>query len=211
MMLCGVAFCAIAGALAAAPKKLDMFGAITVGVVTALGGGTLRDAMLGMRSFWVEDPSWVLVSVGAATATFFVARRVRFREGLMLLLDALGLAMFAIVGCQKALHLDLSYSVIVLMGVITGVAGGILRDLLCDEIPGVFKRGELYATAALMGCLAFIALIALGVSEHVSALVGVAVALAARLAALRWSIKLPIFKVREPKVVDDREVSSVDR
>ncbi len=201
----------MAGALAAAPKRLDMFGAIAVGVVTALGGGTMRDAILGTRSFWVEDPMWLLISVGAATATFFVARRVRFREGLMLVVDALGLAMFSTVGCQKALHLDLSYSVIVLMGVITGVAGGILRDLLCDEIPGVLKRGELYATAALMGCLAFVALIALGAREGVSALVGVAVALVARLAALRWSIKLPIFKVREPKAVEDREPTTVDR
>ena len=152
-MLCGVAFCAMAGALAAAPKKLDMFGAIAVGVVTALGGGTMRDAMLGVRSFWVEDPMWVLVSIGAATATFFVARRVRFGQGMMLILDALGLAMIAIVGSQKALSMGLSYSVIVLMGVVTGVAGGIVRDLLCDEIPMVFKRGELYATAALAGCL----------------------------------------------------------
>lgn len=202
LLLCGVAFCAMAGALAAAPKKLDMFGAIAVGVVTALGGGTMRDAMLGTRAFWVEDPVWVLVSAGAATATFFVARRVRFREGVMLLLDALGLAMFAIIGCEKALALDLSYSVIVLMGVITGVAGGILRDLLCDEIPVVFKRGELYATAALMGCLAFVALIALGVDQRMAGGVGVGVGLIARLAALRWSITLPLFKVREPKTVD---------
>jgi len=201
----------MAGALAAAPKKLDMFGAIVVGVVTALGGGTVRDAILGTRSFWVDDPVWVLVSFGAATATFFVARRVRFREGLMLVLDALGLAMFAIVGCQKALALDLSYSVIVLMGVITGVAGGIVRDLLCDEIPMVFKRGELYATAALAGCVVFVALIALGVNEPIAALVGVAIALATRLAALKWRIMLPLFRVREPKDIDDRELTSINR
>lgn len=199
LLLCGVAFCAMAGALAAAPKKLDMFGAIVVGVVTALGGGTVRDAILGTRSFWVDDPVWVLVALGAAMATFFVARRVHLRESIMLVLDALGLAMFAIVGCQKALALDLSYSVIVLMGVITGVAGGIVRDLLCDEIPMVFKRGELYATAALAGCLAFIVLIALGVAEPIAGPIGVGVGLVTRLAALKWSIKLPLFKVREPK------------
>lgn len=197
LLFSAVAFCAMAGALAAAPKKLDMFGAIVVGVVTALGGGTVRDAILGVRAFWVDDPVWVLVALGAATATFFIARRIRFRESVMLILDALGLAMFAIVGCQKALALDLSYSVIVLMGIITGVAGGIVRDLLCDEIPMVFKRGELYATAACVGCLAFVALIAMGVGEPTAGIVGVIATLIARLAALRWRIKLPIFVVRD--------------
>lgn len=192
----------MAGAVAAAPKRLDMFGAIVVGVVTALGGGTVRDAILGMRAFWVEDPVWILVAVGAATATFFIARHMRFRESFVLVLDAFGLALFTVVGCEKALGLDLSYSVVVLMGIITGVAGGILRDLLCDEIPMVFKRGELYATAAFVGCLAFIVLIALGVNQHIASLSGVAATLIARFAALKWRIKLPLFVVREPKTAD---------
>lgn len=199
LLLFGVAFCAVAGALAAAPKKLDMFGAIVVGVVTALGGGTVRDTILGTRAFWVENPVWILVAVGAAMATFFVARVVRFRMGALLVLDAVGLALFTVVGCEKALSMHLSYPVIVLMGIITGVAGGIVRDLLCDEIPIVFKRGELYATAALVGCMVFIALVALQVDQPTAGIAGVIATLLARLAALKWQIMLPMFKVKESK------------
>jgi len=196
LLLFAVAFCAMAGALAAAPKKMDMFGAIVVGVVTALGGGTVRDAVLGTRAFWVKDPTWVLVALGASVATLAVARVLRFRSGVMQTLDAFGLALFAIVGCEKAITLHLSASVVVLMGIITGVAGGIVRDLLCDEIPVVFKRGELYATAAFVGCVAFVGLRALGAPQSNAALVGVLTTLVVRLAALRWSIQLPLFVVR---------------
>lgn len=199
LLLLGVAFCAMAGALAAAPKKLDMFGVIVVGIVTALGGGTLRDVLLGTRVFWVVDPVWVVVSVGAATATFFVARHLRLRHGVVLVLDAFGLALFTIVGCEKALAMDLSYSVVVMMGIITGVAGGIARDLLCDEVPQVFRGGALYATAAFIGTLPFLGMLALGVDKPISAWTGVMVTLIVRLAALRWNIELPVFVVRDHK------------
>ncbi len=189
----------MAGALAVAPKKLDMFGAIVVGIVTALGGGTLRDVLLGTRVFWVVDPIWVVVSVGAAVATFFVARHVRFRQSVVLVLDAFGLALFTIVGCEKALGMHLSYSVVVMMGIITGVAGGIARDLLCDEVPQVFCGGALYATAAFIGTLPFLGLLALGVNTEIAAWTGVTVALVVRLAALKWNIELPLFVLREPK------------
>lgn len=116
---------------------------------------------------------------------------------MLLIFDALGLALFTIVGCEKALAMNMSYTVIVMMGIVTGVAGGIIRDLFCDEIPMVFKRGELYATAAFVGCLVFIALVALGVYQPVASLIGVMTALLVRLAALRWKIKLPLFVVRD--------------
>ena len=203
-MLLGAAFCAMAGALAAAPKRLDMFGVIVVGVATALGGGTLRDILLGTRVFWVVDPVWVLLAIGAAAATFFVARVVNFRRSVVLVFDALGLALYTIVGCEKALGMHLAYSVAVMMGIITGVAGGITRDLLCDEVPEVFRGGALYATAAFIGTLPFLGLLALGVNMQIAAWTGVVVTLVVRLAALKWNIELPIFVVRESKRKTDR-------
>jgi uncharacterized membrane protein YeiH len=203
LLLSAVAFCAMAGALAAAPKKMDMFGAIVVGVVTALGGGTVRDAMLGTRAFWVADPVWVLVALGASVLTFAAGRVIHFRPGVMQVLDAFGLALFTVVGCEKALALDLSYSVVVLMGMVTGVAGGIVRDLLCDEIPMVLKRGELYATASFAGCIAFVGLLALGVTQPAAEIAGIVMTLVVRFAALRWRITLPLFKVKQPRQVTE--------
>lgn len=197
LLLSGVAVCAIAGALAAAPKKMDLIGVIFVGAVTALGGGTARDLLLGTRVFWVESPIWVLVSVAASLVTYAAARRIRFRMGLLLVLDAFGLAMFSVVGCEKALQLHTSFVVVVMMGVITGVAGGILRDLLCDEVPVVFRSGTLYATASFAGCLLLVGLLALGAGWHPASLTGVVGTLAIRLAALRWHITLPVFVVRD--------------
>lgn len=197
LLLFGVAVCAVAGALVAAPKKIDMFGVIVVAVVTALGGGTVRDVILGTKAFWVTEPVYVVIATAAGLFTFVAARFVRFSWSVMLVLDAFGLAMFAIVGCEKALSLGTSSVVIVLMGVVTGVAGGIVRDLLCDEIPLVFRRGSLYATAAFIGCLVFIALNALNAPEPTARLSGVITILVVRLAAMRWGIALPEFVVKE--------------
>lgn len=196
-MIFGVVVCAIAGALAAGPKRVDMFGVVVIAVVTAVGGGTVRDAILGTKAFWVAEPVYVIAALIAALATFILARFVKIPWGALLIFDAFGLALFTIVGCQKALEVGTSYTVIVTMGVITGVVGGVIRDLLCAEIPLVFYGGELYATASLAGSLAFVGLYAFSVPEATAAIAGVLTTLVVRLAAIQWHITLPVFVVKD--------------
>lgn len=197
LLLFGVVVSAIAGALAAGPKRVDMFGVLTVAIVTAVGGGTVRDSILGIRAFWVVEPVYLTTAIIAALVTFVFARFVKIPMGALLVFDAVGLAMFSISGCQKALELGASNAVIVTMGVITGVVGGVIRDLLCAEIPLVFYSGELYATASFIGSAVFVGLYAFSVPEDIAAVVGVMTTLAVRLAAIKWHLTLPLFVVKD--------------
>lgn len=192
--LFGIAVFAITGALAAGRKRLDIFGVVVVALVTALGGGTLRDIVLDARPlFWVADPRYVIVAAAAAIATFFTARSIRVPFHLLLLFDALGLAFFTITGCQKAALFTPSATIIAVMGMMTGVAGGIIRDILCGEIPVILRR-EIYATASLSGCILFIVLSELEADPIVAAITAMVIILIVRLAAIRWHLSLPIFE-----------------
>ena len=139
-----VAVCACSGVLAAAGQRFDLFGILVLATVTALGGGTIRDLCLGAYPiFWVQDPDYIVTSLVAALLTFLAARFVRMPHRVLLIADAFGLALFAIVGTEKALAMQPSGVIAVLMGVITGVAGGVMRDVLRREVPVVF-RPEIY-------------------------------------------------------------------
>jgi uncharacterized membrane protein YeiH len=193
----GVAVCAITGALAAKNKRVDLFGVVVLALVTALGGGTLRDLILGTRPFWTVDVSFALGATAAAVGTFFVARFWEMPATSLLLADACGLALFTMIGTERALAFSAPNTVAVMLGVMTGVAGGIIRDVLTGEIPLVFRSGiYLYATAALCGASVFVL-----IAPHVSPLVGqsitVAVTLGLRLAAIRWRLVLPEFQARQ--------------
>lgn len=190
--LAGVAFFATAGALAAGRKRMDLFGVVVVGCVTALGGGTLRDTLLDAPVFWIVSPCYFLLAALAAAGTFFFARWRRPAPKLMMYADAVGLAVFTVIGFHKGIAVTGCSSVAVVMGVSTGVAGGIVRDVLAGEIPLIFRR-EIYASASLSGAL-LLALVSpfWGVGV-LSISLSIITTLAIRLSAIRWNLSLPVF------------------
>jgi uncharacterized membrane protein YeiH len=191
-----VAVCAVTGVLAATNKKVDLFGVVVLALVTALGGGTLRDLILGIQPFWVADPSYVLSACAAAAVTFLAARFWNMPVMLLLVADACGLALFTIVGTERALAHSTSSVVAILLGVMTGVAGGMIRDVLTGEIPLVLRTGiYLYATAAIAGASAFV-LLEPWLLPWAEQSIAIAITLALRLAAIRWHLTLPEFKSR---------------
>ena len=193
----GVAVFAITGVLAAKNKRVDLFGVIVLALVTALGGGTLRDLILRTDPFWMSDASFVLTASGMAAVTFVAARCWEAPASLLLIVDACGLALFTMLGTEKALAFSASNIAAVVLGVITGVAGGMIRDVLTDEVPLVLRTGTyLYATAALCGAVAFVILVPHTTSRLVSESIALAVTLGLRLAAIRWRLRLPEFHTR---------------
>lgn len=195
--LLGVAVAAVSGVLASRGKEVDLFGVVVLAIVTALGGGTVRDLVLDAPVFWVRDPNYLLTATGAAVVMFFVARLHEFKGHVLLIADAIQLAFFTMIGAEKALAHGAGGVVAVALGVITGVAGGILRDTLHGEVPLVFRPHiYLYATAALAGALAFALLEKWAPGTHANFFVGAGLTLALRLAAIRWRLKLPVFKPR---------------
>jgi uncharacterized membrane protein YeiH len=203
--LFGVAVFAVSGSLAAGRKHMDVFGVIVLGLVTALGGGTLRDALLDSGPvFWVDDPSYLLVAVIFSLLTFIAVRVISIPWRGLLISDAFGLAVFMAIGTAKALAITNSGSVAIVMGVMTGVAGGMIRDVLSAEVPLVLRR-EIYATAALCGSLAYVLLIRQGLPDIPCLIFSSAVTLFIRLAAIRWGFSLPVFKSKVDQATNDSE------
>ncbi|MGD8429700.1 MAG: trimeric intracellular cation channel family protein [Ectothiorhodospiraceae bacterium] len=190
--LFGVAVFAISGALAAGQKRLDLFGVVVLAVVTAVGGGSIRDLLLGATPvFWVQGPEYVIIAGVCGLGTVAYAAIARLPSGALPVADAVGLGAFTVLGTQKTLAMGFPPLIAVVMGVLTGVAGGMIRDLLSGEIPLILRR-EIYATAALSGAVVIV-LLAPVTGLPVSAWVGLAATLALRLAAIRWSLALPVF------------------
>ncbi len=189
--LFGVAVFAVTGALVAREKQMDLFGVVVVASVTAVGGGTLRDMMLGLTPvFWVEDTTYIIVAVIAALLTVVTVRLIELPTRILSIADAFGLAMFTLIGTEIAWQLGLSPLIAVVMGVIASVAGGVIRDLLSDRIP-LIMRSELYATASLCGAVIFVLLAP--VDESLASVLTVLTTLGLRLAAIRWNLTLPTF------------------
>jgi uncharacterized membrane protein YeiH len=196
--LIGVAVFAISGALAAGRKRLDLIGVVVLALVTAIGGGTIRDLMLDRHPlFWLVDPSYLTVIIGAALGTVWLVRRRRTRppEAAMLVADALGLALFSVSGAQIAERAGIPAIGGIVLGTVTGAAGGAVRDVLVAEIPVVLRRGNLYASAAIAGTAVYFALEAVGVARSPSTLVGMAVVAIVRLASIWWRVHLPEFRL----------------
>ncbi len=190
--LFGTAVFAMSGALAAGRKQMDLFGVLVLAIVTAIGGGTLRDLTLGLTPvFWVIDPLYIWVACSAGLLTLVLARIHWLHRGVLPVADALGLATFCVIGAERALAAGVDPALAVLMGVMTGVVGGMIRDLLCGEVPLVLRR-ELYATAALFGALLTVVL-ADWLPAGMATWIGLLGALALRLAAMHWKLSLPVF------------------
>lgn len=191
---------ALTGVLAARGRGLDLFGVLVLAIVTAFGGGTVRDLLAGVRPVaWLADPSYFYTALGTGLVSFFAARVRQPPPRLLDVADAFALALFNVVGARTGLELGFAASVAILLGVITGVSGGIVRDVLIGRLPLVFRRDTyFYATAAAAGGLVYAGLQrGLGWNGNAAELSGIAVCLGLRLAALRWRLALPGFDGRE--------------
>ena len=183
---------AISGTLEARKHEMDAVGAVTVAFVTAFGGGTLRDLLLGRTPiFWLVDPWLSITTFVIAIVSFYLVERVS--DKLLFIPDALGLGFFSILGATFALKINLTLLIVSLMGVITGVFGGIMRDVLCNTIPSVFKRDtELYATCSFIGVWVFILLINLHVDASIASWIGTFTVFILRIFAVRFKLTLPL-------------------
>ncbi len=194
--LLGVAVFAVSGAIAAGRKRFDVLGVAVIATVTAIGGGTIRDVLLNRHPvFWIKDPTYLLVIFLAAALTLLYARFHKPPRLALFIADALGLALFTISGAQVAEERSLSGIIVVLMGTITGTAGGLLRDVLSAEVPLLLRQTDLYATAAIAGATAYLILQATGLERTHAALVGMGVVAGLRVAAILWRLRLPVFHV----------------
>jgi uncharacterized membrane protein YeiH len=192
--LIGVAVFAISGTLMAYKKHMDGFGVVVLASVTAIGGGTLRDMILDLPVFWVQDPSYFYAIIAAALITIIWLRNKNtFPLHYLLFADAIGLAFFNVMGLQKALTYGASPLIAIALGTMTGVFGGLIRDVICREIPLVLK-GELYATTCVLGGTAYICASLIGLSAVSCMLVGFVITLAIRLGAMQWHWHLPVFQ-----------------
>jgi uncharacterized membrane protein YeiH len=188
----GTAAFATAGALAAARKRMDPVGFLLVAGATAFGGGTLRDLLLGLPVAWLGRADLAVLAATFALLVFFVAPRVERRVALLLWADAAGMAVFAVLGAEAASRAGAAPWVSVLMGVMTASFGGLIRDIICGEIPLILRR-EIYATAAAAGAGAFLALHGLGAERAVAVGAGVLLAFLFRAAALGGGWSLPAY------------------
>ncbi|WP_420589332.1 trimeric intracellular cation channel family protein [Bacterioplanoides sp.] len=188
-------FTAAAAVLDARGKQFDLFGVMIIAFSAALGGGTLRDVILDRDVFWVHDDSYLIVTWLGAIFTFYLARSIRLSSRWFIVPDAAGLGLYTVAGTQAALSLEVSWLVASFMGVLTGVAGGILRDILLNEIPVVFRSEHtLYATVAWIGSLILIVMNEYQISQAVSAAVVIGFIFMTRLMAIRWNLVLPEYR-----------------
>ena len=191
----GIALFAATGALAASRKQLDLIGFLFLGVVTAIGGGTVRDVVLDAPVFWVAQPGYILVPAVAAIVVYFTAHMFESRYKLLLWLDAIGLAAYAVFGAWKGYDITGSPVIAVVMGVLTATFGGVIRDVMTGE-PSVLLRPEIYITAALTGASVFILLQLFALPLIVAALTAAFAAFLVRAGALVWGWTFPRYNPR---------------
>ena len=200
----GLAVFAASGALVASRKQMDAVGFVFIAAVTSYGGGTVRDLLLGrVPVFWLRAPEHLAVTAAVAVLVFFTAPRIENRFRALVWADAVGLAMFAVIGAEIALLAGAEPWAAVLLGVVTASFGGILRDVICNEIP-LLLRKEIYALAALAGASVFVALRMNGVWRDPALLAGMGVAFAIRAAAIAFGWSLPAYRPRPGREYPDR-------
>ncbi|WP_222929223.1 trimeric intracellular cation channel family protein [Pigmentiphaga humi] len=187
---------AASGAIMGMRRRMDLFGVCVVGTVTALGGGTIRDVLLGRHPLgWVAHPEYLFFTVGAALAAACLVRFMHQVRMAFLVLDALGLVAFAVIGCDIAAATDAHPSIVVLMGMVTGICGGLLRDVLCNQVPLVLRR-DLYASVALATGALYVLLQRYGVAHDHATWIALLVGFLFRLVAIRKGWALPVFTAR---------------
>jgi len=195
--LLGVAVFAISGALAAGRRGLDWVGVLVLALVTSVGGGTIRDILLNRETiFWIADPTYIWVVFAASVFTIIYVRFFKPPKNSLQFADALGLALFTILGAHIAEAEGASTLIVIIMAILTGVAGGVIRDVLTSEVPLLFRSTEtIYSVAALGGVLVYLSLQALSVDNTIASLLGITFVAALRFLAIIYQIKLPAFHV----------------
>jgi uncharacterized membrane protein YeiH len=194
-----VAVFALTGALAASRSQLDIVGFIFIACLTAVGGGSLRDMILNREVFWVADPMMLAVATAAATIVFLTAHLLESRYRALLWLDACALAVAVPAGVAVALAAGQGWPIILLMGMITGCMGGLLRDIVCNEVPLVLKQGELYVTCAFAGSLSAVLAGLAGLSVGTALFLCGLTVLFLRAGSLAFGWSLPIYRSTPPK------------
>jgi len=189
--LIGTASFAASGAWAAVRRQMDLFGVLVLGLVTAVGGGTLRDILLGdLPPFSMQKEVYLYLSICVSLVVFAWQRKYKSIEKPLLYFDAVGLGTFVVIGTNKALAFEMGFLIAVLMGVMTGTAGGVIRDVLANQVPLILRR-EIYASACVAGGVLLVGLSRLGVPAEVSAIISASVVIMIRLMAIRYDWSLP--------------------
>jgi len=197
--LAGIAVFAASGALVAARKRLDIVGFVVIALITGFGGGTLRDLLLGRTPvFWLRTPELPAIAASVAVLVFFFRPQIAARFQALLWADAVGLSLYAVLGAETALLAGMPPWSAVLLGVVTACFGGVLRDVVCNEIPLLLRR-EIYALAALAGAAVFVLLRVNGVWRDPALWSGLAVAFAIRAAAIARGWSLPVYRPRDAR------------
>jgi uncharacterized membrane protein YeiH len=184
---------AISGIRMAAAKKFDWFGAYVVGLVTAVGGGTLRDLLLGVTPFWMLQPSYLIVTGFALLVVIIFGKQLVRMNTTMFLFDAIGLGLFTVVGFEKSLAAGFPIWVNIIMGTLTGAAGGILRDTLINEVPLIFRK-DVYATACILGGFIFFLCQKISIGNAMCEIISASSVILIRIWAVRKSASLPLMK-----------------
>ncbi|MGA9088896.1 MAG: trimeric intracellular cation channel family protein [Bradyrhizobium sp.] len=199
LSLVALAAQAMTAALAAGRRSMDWVGVCLLGCVTALGGGTIRDVVLGHYPLpWVEHPSYLALTAGAAFATILIARFVHRLYLAFLVLDAVGLVVFTIAGCDIAWQMNASLPIVIVSGMITGCAGGVLRDILCNDVPLLF-RSELYASVSVVTGLFYATAFGLKLNDEAWTGLTFVLGLSFRLLAIRYKWEMPKFVFNEDR------------
>lgn len=184
---------AISGIRHAAAKHFDWLGGFVCGIAVAIGGGTIRDVMLGVTPFWMTSSIYIICTVLAQVFVIVFAKSLRRLDNTWFLFDTFGLALFTIVGLQKTLDCGYAYWVAIIMGCITGSAGGVIRDVLLNNVPIIFKK-EIYAMASIFGGLVYWVLMKLGLDMNITVVMTFVVVCVIRLLAVKYHISLPVLK-----------------
>jgi uncharacterized membrane protein YeiH len=192
---------ALTGALVASRAQLDIVGFFFIACLTAVGGGTLRDVLLNREFvFWVAEPTYIAIACTAALVVFFTAHLLESRYRTLIWLDSLALAVAVPAGVGVAMGLGQPAAIVLIMGMVTGCLGGLMRDVVCNEVPLVLKQGELYATAAFAGAGAALIARELGADTVIALIACAAVTWVLRAGSLAFGWRLPVYKSRPPKV-----------
>ncbi len=187
---------AISGIRLASAKKFDWFGAYVVGLVTAIGGGTIRDLLLNVTPFWMLQPSYLIVTALALFSVIVLGKYLIKLNNTFFIFDAIGLGLFVVVGIEKSLSAGFPFWVVIMMGTITGSAGGVIRDILINEVPLIFRK-DIYALACVIGGLVFYACFQLEVSPTITQIVSASSIIITRILAVKYHISVPVLKGSE--------------
>ncbi|PIF00523.1 MAG: hypothetical protein CR994_05480 [Maribacter sp.] len=194
----GTAAFAISGVLVAMEKKLDLFGVLIIAFVTAIGGGTLRDVLIGNTPvFWMTEPIYLFTILGSVILAILFVNQLEYLRKTLFLFDTIGIGLFTMVGIEKGLSVELTPVICIILGTITASFGGVIRDTLCNEIPVIFQK-EIYATACIFGGISYFLLALLPIDPTYANITAIFVVIVLRLLAVRFHIALPnIYKIRK--------------